>query len=205
MYEVKNEMKQKKIKLIIMVTLLLVSVGAYLGMHQYNKKQDEKTDENESQVLASISMNDILSFSYILDDQTLSFTKKDDAWIYDEDPSLPIMTSNIEKMLSDLSNITYTTKLEDIDNLSDFGFDKPTNVITCTTADKTYTFTVGMYNQTLNGYYIKTDENDTTIYLVSGSLGEGFCTPLDSLIEKGDSVSGDSVSGDSASVNGISE
>lgn len=178
-------MKRKKIQLICMLLLLVILLGAYLGMRQYSKKQSEQEElaEQEKTIL-SIPTSDITAFSYQLEGETLSFTKQEESWIYDKDSSKPMSTTNIESMLSSVSSVTYDNKLDNVEDLSAFGFDSPSNVITITTKEKTYTITIGQYNDTLSAYYITVDSIPDNVYLISGGVGTAFYKKLDSLIEE---------------------
>ena len=85
--------KQKK-QMVILVILLILLILAYIGVHFYSKKQEEKEEaktEAEKITVTDIEVSDITQFSYVLDGTTLSFTKNGTEWIYDDDQSLILM------------------------------------------------------------------------------------------------------------------
>ena len=71
---------------------------------------------------------------------------------------------------------------ENAGELSEYGFDKPGNIITFTTAEGTKTLTIGMENPVTGQYYVKIDGEDT-LYLVSGSFPSVFSKSLEELKE----------------------
>lgn len=69
--------KQKK-QMIVLVILLILLILAYIGVHFYSKKQEEKEnakEEAEKIQVTDLEVSDITQFSYVLDGTTLSFQK----------------------------------------------------------------------------------------------------------------------------------
>lgn len=167
--------KQKK-QFIIFLILLVVCAGAYLGVRIYNdhaeKKEEEQAAEEEITV-AEITAEDITAFSYDFEGTELSFTKTEDGWIYDADSAVSLDQSSISAMLSNLVSLKAADKVEDYDDISEYGFDEPSRVITVTTEEKTYTFTFGMTNSILSQDYLMMD-SDETVYLVSTTIKNAF-------------------------------
>lgn len=80
-------MRKQKVQMVVLVAALTLLIGGYFLLQQYNKKQAEKEEENKIQV-AEIDADAIEAFSYQLDGETLSFTKTDDNWSYDQNTEL---------------------------------------------------------------------------------------------------------------------
>ena len=152
--------------MVVLVAVLMLLIGGYFLLQQYNKKQAEKEEENKIQV-AEIDADAIEAFSYQLDGETLSFTKTDDNWSYDQNTELHMDNEEID----------------DVTDLSEYGLDAPSNVITVTTADQTYTFTVGDHNATANCYYFMTDQQPDVVYTMTSGLCGSFRETADELIK----------------------
>ncbi|MCR5784267.1 MAG: DUF4340 domain-containing protein [Eubacterium sp.] len=174
-----KQIKQMKIMLVILVLVIICVAGVMF----YNKTQSDKEAASEAEkTLCEIDSADITAFSYMLDGSEYSFALEDEAWVYEGDSSLSISTDAVEEMLSAVSAVAYTEVVEDAEDLSSYGLDEPTNVITITTADETYVFTIGDKNAITYDYYMLYNDDDT-IYTVSSDLTDAFSASLDDLLE----------------------
>ena len=175
-------MKKQKIQFIVLLIVLAVLVAATFGMKWYNKnKEEEKTAEEEAATIyiSKVDTDSITAFSYEVNQTTYSFTKNGDSWTYDGDTSIPIDADAIDTMLDTFSALTATDEIT-YDNLSDFGLDNPTDLVTYTTADGSTTIYVGNKNDMLGSYYVMTGE-DSKVYLTETSLADKFSKTIEEL------------------------
>ena len=96
-----------------------------------------------------------------------SSTDDDDQWVCDNDTSLKINTSKVTSLLGNATSITASKKFDSDADTSDFGLDEPQNVVKLSTADETYTITIGEKNAMLGEYYIKVNDD---VYLSSNTI-----------------------------------
>lgn len=167
--------KQKK-QFVIILILLIVCAGAFLGVRYYNQKQEEKEkaeEEAETITVTDLETDAITAFSYYLDGEQLSFTKSGEDWIYDGDAAIDMDESTIDSMLSAAASLTAEDEINGADDLSEYGLDQPSNTIVLATAEGAVTLYLGDKNTILSEYYLKTDASDT-VYLVSASLSSQF-------------------------------
>ena len=68
--------------------------------------------------------------------------------------------------------------LENVDDLTEYGLDSPSNSVTVTTDDGTTKFNIGDENTSTNQYYIAKDDEDSTVYVVSSSTVTPFMNSL---------------------------
>ena len=98
-------MQNQKKQFILLVILLVVCVGAWLGIRAYNDRaQEKKEKETEAKkiTVAEINTDDITAFSYESDGAELSFTNTDGTWTYDGDPSIPLDQDAVAYLLSNV-------------------------------------------------------------------------------------------------------
>ena len=175
--------KQKK-QFIIILVLLVICVVAYIGICIYNDKQAEKTAAKEEAAtihITDMDVEDVTAFSYIYNEETISFVKEDDTWYDENDRSISIDQDAIETMLTTAVAITTTDAITDYDDTSEYGIDNPSTVITITTADGTTTLTIGSENSMLSQYYLMKDGDDS-LYLVESSVYTVFQKSVEDLI-----------------------
>ena len=166
---------QKKQAIGILVTLLVL-VAAFVGLKFYNKNANEKTQQEEEDAkiyVTSAEVQEITSFSWLQEGQTLTMTKDGDAWSCKEHPEYVIDADKVETLLQNISPLEAQQIVEEPDTDEVYGFEPPTNVITYTAGDITITLTIGMENEITGGYYLKSSM-DETLYLVDSSLVSAF-------------------------------
>jgi hypothetical protein len=161
----------KKKQMIIGIVLLILCVGGYFGVKAYNAYQ-EKKQEAEAMKPVDIAVSDVTGFSYVNNDSILEFVKEGEEWIYSGDTSKDMDEAAIEEMLATVCDITSTEKIT-AENLSDYGFDEPTNTITLDTAQGTTTVKIGMYNEMVSKYYLSINAS-TELYLIGSEIISGF-------------------------------
>lgn len=183
-------MKKQKIQFIILLIVLAVLIAATFGMKWYNKnKEEEKTAEEEAATIyiSKVDTDSITAFSYEVNQVTYSFTKNGDSWTYDGDTSINIDADAINTMLDTFSSLTATDEIT-YDDLSDFGLDNPTDLVTFTTEDGSTSIYVGNKNDMLGSYYVMTGE-DSKVYLTETSLADKFSKTIEELTATEDTES----------------
>jgi hypothetical protein len=162
-------------KLTAAIAVLVVFVVGYFVLRSYNDQQAEieaiQAEANTTYVTEAVS-SDITAFSYLVEGETLSFTKDGDNWVYDADPSIDIDESAITTLLGGLDNLK-AEQVVTAESGVDYGFETPTNTISYTTSSGTSTLTIGMENPVTSQYYVKTDASEQ-IYIIATDLATTF-------------------------------
>lgn len=181
--------RQKKQFVIILIALAVVLVATF-GMKTYNKNQKEKeTAEKEASTIyiSQVQTDSITSFSYEIGEVTYSFTKDGENWIYDGDSSVDIDEDAVETMLNSLEALTATDEIN-CEDLSEYGLEDPSDVISYTTDSGSVTLSVGNKNDMLGSYYVMTGE-DGKVYLTNTSLADVFSKTPEELTASDDTES----------------
>lgn len=115
-----------------------------------------------------------------------SSTDDDEQWVCDNDTSLKINTSKVTSLLGNATSITASKKFDSDADTSDFGLDEPQNVVKLSTADETYTITIGEKNAMLGEYYIRINDD---VYLSSDTILGTIPDSIDDMVATEDSES----------------
>ena len=110
----------------------------------------------------------------------------DEQWVCDNDTSLKINTSKVTSLLGNATSITASKKFDSDADTSDFGLDEPQNVVKLSTADETYTITIGEKNAMLGEYYIRINDD---VYLSSNTILGTIPDSIDDMVASEDSES----------------
>lgn len=162
----------RKKQWIILLIVLVAFVAAIAGMKVYNSRQDKAAQEQEDAEkihALTFASEDVTGITYQYSGETLSFTKTEDTWKCSADESVEIDADKMKTMLSSLGSMTADSKVENPDDVSQYGLDAPTQTVTITFSDgseKTLTF--GMENEIVGGTYLQIS-GDTNVYLVGSS------------------------------------
>lgn len=122
-----NRKKKKTIILLVMILLLIVANGAASAWNDKSEKKKEK--EAEASKIYLTDAGDIIAYSYSDGNQNMSFTKVDDTWEYDEDNEIPVNQDTVQSTADAIRQITAVRELDNPDQLSDYGLDKPSYTI----------------------------------------------------------------------------
>lgn len=174
--------KQKK-QMILILVLLLIFGAAYGGMRVYNKKQAEKesaVEEAAKVYVTEVKQENITAFSYQNGEETLEFVKEEDTWVSKNDESIKLDQAAVDTMLEKIASLEAEEIVESPEELSEYGFDAPTNILTYTTEEGTTTLTIGMENSITNQYYLTKDGEDT-LYLIGSSFPSAFQQGIEDL------------------------
>ena len=162
----------RKKQYFILLMILAVIIAALFGMRaaksQKEKKEEEKK-EAETVYAVQFDASDVSAFSYEYDGSILEFVKTDDTWICKADETVDVDENSIESLLSTMSSITANNVIEDASDISEYGFDEPTqemNLVFDDGSAKTIRF--GMKNEVIGGYYLMVSGDDN-IYLADST------------------------------------
>lgn len=189
-------MNKQKRTFVILAIVLVACLAGYLGLLNYNKYKSDDDSESESDSVEALSLDssDVKSLSFLIEGQEYTFSRikseddsdDDEQWVCDNDTSLKINTSKVTSLLGNATSITASKKFDSDADTSDFGLDEPQNVVKLSTADKTYTITIGEKNAMLGEYYIKVNDD---VYLSSNTILGTIPDSIDDMVATEDSES----------------
>ena len=171
---------KKSVKLISSVVVLAILCGAYAGVKVYVEKL-ENTESEEGDApenIYSVSLNEIESLSFYVDKNKVTFEKDGDQWVKSDDKNFPVKQDVLDDAASVISSVYSQRTIEGVDDLSQYGLDKPANTITVKTDDGEKVFRFGIENTTVNQYYMRMDDNETDVYLIDESVADAFSKTL---------------------------
>ena len=171
----------KKYKsLVILLTVLVVLVVAYVATGQLKKKSAEK--ENEQKQIAVLDMSDITSIQYTNGTDTMSFIKEGGTWYSESDKEFPLQQSSLKTMAETFGTLSANRELTDGDTLADYGLEEPQYTITLKDADgEQQNIYIG--NAAGEDYYMTVGDKEK-IYTVDYSVVNAMNFDLDSMLQK---------------------
>ena len=181
-------MKNKTVKMVLAVVVLGVCCGAYAGVKTYVAHQEQKESEEDSEESTTVftaSTDNIKSLDFMVDDTETTFEKDDDSWVKKDETDFPVNQTTLDSAASAIASVDSNRVLEDVDDLSEYGLDSPSNTIKIVTKsdeedgdDITTTLYVGDENSSTSQYYVRKDDDEKTVYLIDSSCVEPFTKSL---------------------------
>ena len=181
-------MKNKTVKMVLAVVVLGVCCGAYAGVKTYVAHQEQKESEEDSEESTTVftaSTDNIKSLDFMVDDTETTFEKDDDSWVKKDETDFPVNQTTLDSAPSAIASVDSDRVLEDVDDLSEYGLDSPSNTIRIVTKsdkedgdDITTTLYVGDENSSTSQYYVRKDDDEKTVYLIDSSCVEPFTKSL---------------------------
>ena len=181
-------MKNKTVKMVLAVVVLGVCCGAYAGVKTYVAHQEQKESEEDSEESTTVftaSTDNIKSLDFMVDDTETTFEKDDDSWVKKDETDFPVNQTTLDSAASAIASVDSDIVLEDVDDLSEYGLDSPSNTIKIVTKsdeedgdDITTTLYVGDENSSTSQYYVRKDDDEKTVYLIDSSCVEPFAKSL---------------------------
>ena len=171
---------KKSTKLVSAVVVLAVLGGVYVGLNTYVSKEEktESSEEESKTEVFSVKTDDIKSLEFIVDKKEVTFEKKDDSWVKKDETAFPVNQTTLDSAASAIETVEADRVLEDVEDLTEYGLDSPSNTVTVDTADGTTKLNIGDENTSTNQYYISKDDDDSTVYVVAADTVSPFMNSL---------------------------
>lgn len=171
---------KKSTKLVSAVVVLAVLGGVYVGLNTYVSKEEktESSEEESKTEVFSVKTDDIKSLEFIVDKKEVTFEKKDDSWVKKDETAFPVNQTTLDSAASAIETVEADRVLEDVEDLTEYGLDSPSNTVTVDTADGITKLNIGDENTSTNQYYISKDDDDSTVYVVAADTVSPFMNSL---------------------------
>ncbi|MGB8452965.1 MAG: DUF4340 domain-containing protein [Anaerocolumna sp.] len=171
--------KKKSVTLILLLILMIAMIGACFALIKYNdKKAAENSEESttETETIATVAADSIQSIYFKNEGNEMTLVKGEDGtWKNSEDELFPVNQTYAENMMNAFTELTSTrTITEGVEDLSNFGLDKPEISVDVTDKDgKNTGIALGSEVPVAGGYYASLD-GDSKVYIVSASFYNNF-------------------------------
>lgn len=177
-------MKKKTVKLISAAASLGVLCGVYAGVSAYVTSQEKKEEQEEESIdIWSADTESIISVAFTAEQDGAEFEKQDDVWSEKSDKNFPVDQDAVDSAVNNLASLTADQEITNVEDLSQYDLDAPQNTIVLKTDDGESALDIGM--ESSGKYYVKKAEDDSTVYLVSGSCIDSFMGNLYDFAESG--------------------
>lgn len=169
---------RKAKKLYILLGVLLAVCLAAFGVSQYEEKKEQI--KNSGELILELPTDSVTALSWEYDGKSLSFTREENGWCYDEDAAFPVDEEKINELLEPFTALSAAFVIEEVEDYGQYGLDSPECTI-CLTAEETeYTIALGDFSQMDEQRYVSL--GDGKAYLAVSDPLETYDVELSDLI-----------------------
>ena len=168
--EEKTVKRKNVLKIVFSVLALVLLIITYVSLKNINEKKEN--EEKTAEEILSIPAENVEKISFSLDEQTVTFEKQDDKWIYADDKNFPVDEEKLQETVDGLESITSDEELKDVDDLSEYGLkdNSGRKIEIYTTEGEKRTIQIGDMNTTTQSYYAIIDDIKDTVYMIESSF-----------------------------------
>ena len=113
-------------------------------------------------------------------EETLSFHKDGENWVYDKDDAFPVDADKIENLLNIFNEFGVSYVIEDVENYADYGLEDPTCTINIKADGEEYQVLLGGFSKMDEQRYVSI--GDGKAYLVQTDPYDSFNIALKDMI-----------------------
>lgn len=155
--------------MIILVAVFVVLVGMYFVMGQMNKSQAKK--EVEETIMVT-ELSNVTAMKYTDGETTMSFSKSEDVWRVTDNDEINLDSDAVGTIANTLSQVQAVRVLEGADEISSYGLEEPTYIITLKTeAGTEVTLYIG---NSVDGNYYATTGDKVVVYVIGSSVADAL-------------------------------
>ena len=178
---VKKKKKGKGLLFAVLILIVLLVLYFVIDLQQKKADQEAETEETEESSLpVSVTDDEIAKVTVKNGDVTMTYTKSDDTWTYEEDHDFPLDESAVDTKMSKLTSLTVDRVLESPEDLSEYGLDEPKQEVTVLKTDGTaFTLYIGNQNSSNNDFYVKVDDGADVYTMPASSINVFDMQPYD--------------------------
>ena len=178
---VKKKKKGKGLLFAVLILIVLLVLYFVIDLQQKKADQEAETEETEESSLpVSVTDDEIAKVTVKNGDVTMTYTKSDDTWTYEEDHDFPLDESAVDTKMSKLTSLTVDRVLESPEDLSEYGLDEPKQEVTVLKTDGTaFTLYIGNQNSSNNDFYVKVDDGADVYTMPASSVNVFDMQPYD--------------------------
>jgi hypothetical protein len=180
-------MKKQKKQLLILLILLVVVGGAAFGGIKYMEyvENAEAAKKAENTIyLTNLNPEDIISFTCWYAGEERSFEKRNGQWVAMNSINTKLKQDWMNRMASSLAKMTAVNKIENVKDLNQFGFADSFKQYQIETANETYKFILGGFNDLSDYYYMYEASDPTVVYSYDPDFITAFISTVEALKEE---------------------
>jgi len=176
----------------VFILLGIVAVVCIATLIVTNIEERKENIQNTGEIILSVDPSSVTSLAWEYNDTSLSFSKNT-VWQWDEDTAFPVNEDKIYALLETFEEFGAAFIIEDVEDTSQYGLDKPICTIRFSTDQEDYQVVLGAYSTMDSQRYVSI--GDGNVYLVKNDPFETYEIELSDTILHDETPSFDKLTG----------
>lgn len=173
-------MKKNSRTLLILGAVLVLCIGAYIGVSVYNANEAQKAAGASAAAPIYGERGEPVGISYESGDKALSFSLENGTWYVADNKDFPLNQTSLTNIVSALTGLVPVRTIDIASPLSTYGLAQPKYTLSASDeAGNVFKLLIG--DQNSGNYYVMTEGGDK-IYTISSTLAGALKTDLMSMI-----------------------
>lgn len=161
--------KKKKRTVFLLAGTVVILLAVYIGIGIFQESREKKLEEKaEAEKIYVTDLKEMSGIRFDVGNGQIELKKEADTWYDAADQDFPLSQTYPQQMADTFEKLEADRKLEDGDELADYGLEDPAYTVILTDSDGTET-TLYFGNVTGEQYYLTRDDK-TEIYTVSTNV-----------------------------------
>jgi len=172
-------MKKAK-RMIALLMLLVIAAAANVVIGKINQAdEDVVSEEKGTFVLTEYEKDDVSGLAWTKGEESVAFMLSDGQWQYTKDQDFPVDQAAAQVLSDTAMEIRADRKIENIENMSDYGLSEPAFTLAISFADGTeIAYSLGDQTPFQDGYYLSVSGQDDCVYVVEDDFSGDFSLVL---------------------------
>ncbi len=172
-------MKKAK-RMIALLMLLVIAAAANVVIGKINQAdEDVVSEEKGTFVLTEYEKDDVSGLAWTKGEDSVAFMLSDGQWQYTKDQDFPVDQAAAQALSDTAMEIRADRKIENIENMSDYGLSEPAFTLAISFADGTeIAYSLGDQTPFQDGYYLSVSGQDDCVYVVEDDFSGDFSLVL---------------------------
>lgn len=172
-----NRKRKKQLLILGVFFCALLAIFVALKIYQPGAQEGEET-EKESYPVMRIDPSQVKEIGIINGAESLNLLKTGEEWKCMEEESVAIDSEAVMRFLEQASDITSDVKIEQVEDMAQYGLEQPILNVTLQWEDNMYTLKAGEFNSVIDCYYISLND-EKTVYTADTTLYNALNKTLD--------------------------
>lgn len=175
--------RKRKIQLLLLGVSFCVMLAVFVALKIYQPGAQESggTDE-ESYLVMQIDPSQVKEIGIINGTESINLLRTGEEWKCLEDENVMIDRGAVTRFLEQASDITSDVKIEQAEDMAQYGLEHPILNVTLQWEDNMYTFKMGDFNSVIDCYYISLND-EKTVYTADTTLYNALNKTLDDFMQ----------------------
>lgn len=177
-------MKKRGKRLLALCGVLILCIGGYVLVRQVIPAVEVESEAATASIkIETMDSDAVYTMDWEYQGEIIKLERTSDGWQYAKDAAFPLEQSYAQTMLLKATTVSASQRVDDVEDLSEYGLDSPMMEIVLTDYDNNKVqYALGDQSTLTGEYYMMVGDDTSTVWVVPENLYSAFAHTLYSMI-----------------------